>query len=140
VKLPVIVLDTVVIVGAILGKPESADAQVLRAVETGGLRLALSDDGLREVIRVLSYPEVEAKIRRPVRAFEVALALGLMGRLYRPRKLDWPSLRDPKDGWVLDLAYDAGADIIVTRDKHLFRVASSLGFEVWTPPKLLEII
>jgi len=135
---PLIVLDTVVLVSGIIGRRESADAKLIEAVATGGVQLALSDDGLREVARVLGYPEVEAKIRRPVRAFEVALALGLMGRLYHPRKLDWPSLQDPNDGWVLDLAFASGADAIVTRDKHLLAVGVKLGFRAVTPPALLE--
>lgn len=137
---PLVVLDTVVLIGAILGRPKGADAQVVRAVATGNVRLAVSDDALREVVRVLAYPEVEAKIERPVRAFEVALALGLMGTLYHPRRLDWPSLRDPKDGWVLDLAFEAGAEHIVTRDSHLLELAPGLGFDIKTPPEMLHML
>lgn len=135
---PRIVLDTVVLVGAIIGKLESADAHLIQAVATGSVQLALSDDGLREIIRVLSYSEVEEKVKQPVRAFEVALALGLMGQLFHPKRLDWPSLQDPKDGWVLDLAFESGADYLVTRDKHLLNAGKKLGFQTITPPELLQ--
>lgn len=135
---PLVVIDTVVFVGAMLGKETGADARVTRAVATGELRLALSDDALRELVRVLGYPEVEAKVKRPVRAFEVALAIGLMGMLYRPKRLDWPSLRDPKDGWVFDLAFEAGADFIVTRDAHVLEAGRALGFEARTPPEVVR--
>lgn len=40
-----------------------------------------------------------------------------MGYTYHPRRLDWPSLRDPKDGWILDLACASGADYIVSYDQ-----------------------
>jgi putative PIN family toxin of toxin-antitoxin system len=135
---PLIVLDTVVLVAAIIGKPGSADAELVVDVATGNIRLALSDDGLREIVRVLGYPEVEGKVKRPVRAFEIALALGLMGRLFHPKRLDWPSLKDPKDGWIFDLAFECGADHIVTRDKHLLKVGKKLGFKTLTPYGLLN--
>ena len=135
---PLVVVDTVVFVGAVLGSKSGADALVSRAVATGEVRLALSDDALRELVRVLGYPEVEAKIERPVRAFEVALAVGLMGTLYHPKRLDWPSLRDPKDGWVFDLAFEAGADFIITRDTHVLDAGRTLGFEVKTPPEVVH--
>lgn len=135
---PLIVLDTVILIGAIIGKPRSADAQLIRAVATGEVQLALSDDGLREIVRVLGYPEVEEKIAKPVRAFEVALALGLMGELFHPKRFDWPSLNDPKGGWLLDLAFESGADFLVSRDKHLLKVAKELGFRAATPPEVLE--
>ena len=132
-----IVLDTVILLGAIIGKPQSADAQLVHKIATGELQLALSDDGLREIVRVLAYPEIEEKIKRPVRAFEVALALGLMGQLFHPKRLDWPSLQDPKDAWLLDLAFEASADYLVSRDKHLLEVSKKLGFRTVTPPELL---
>ena len=132
---PLVVVDTVVFIGAILGET-GADARVVRAVTTGEVRLALSDDALRELVRVVAYPEVEAKMGRPVRAFEVALAVGLMGTLYHPERLDWPSLRDPKDGWVFDLAFEASADFIITRDHHVLKAGRRLGFEVTTPPEV----
>jgi len=72
-----------------------------------------------------------------VRAFEVALALGLMGQLFHPKRLDWPSLQDPKDAWLLDLAFEASADYLVSRDKHLLEVSKKLGFRTVTPPELL---
>ena len=84
---PLVVVDTVVFIGAVIGRETGADALVSRAVATGELRLALSDDALRELTRVLSYPEVEAKVKKPIRVFEVALAVGLMGTLYRPKAL-----------------------------------------------------
>lgn len=134
---PLVVLDTVVVVAAILGEPSSADARLIRAATTGEVRLAISDDFLRELTRVLSYPDITAKTRRPVRAFEVGLTLGLMGKLYHPRRLDWPSLNDPNDGWVFDLAWESGAQWVVSRDVHVLSTGRSLGFMVCTPPEAI---
>ncbi len=63
-----------------------------------------------------------------------------MGILHHPRKYDWPIMPDPKDRWLLDLAFELRADYIVTRDRHFLDIVpelSKLGFAVLTPPGLL---
>jgi len=60
--------------------------------------LALSDDFLSEMVRVIRYPRIERRVSSVGKAFEVALDLALMGRLYRTRRFDWPSIPDPNDG------------------------------------------
>lgn len=137
---PLTVLDTMVVVSAIIGNPEGVDAAVVEAVATGDIRMAISDDQLSEFVRVLGYEDVESRIARPVRAFEVALDLGTMGFMYHPRRLDWPSLRDENDGWIFDLAHASGADYIVSFDNHVHEAASELGFKVVYPGDLLEIL
>lgn len=129
-----------VIVSAILGDREGPSAAVLDAVATGHVRLAISDDQLSELVRVLGYPTIEESIARPVRAFEVALDIGTMGYMYHPRRLDWPSLTDPTDGWIFDLAHAAGADYIVSYDEAVRNAASALEFVAVSPEELLEIL
>ena len=134
---PVIVLDTLVVVSALIGPERGSSRQVVWAVATGEVRLAVSDDFFKEVSRVIRYPDVTRNIRGPVRAFEVATEIALMGEMNRPRKLDWPSLRDPKDGWMLDLAWNSVADYIVTRDPHLLNFTPPFPVQVWEPHQLL---
>lgn len=129
-----------VVVSSIIGSLEGADAAVLDAVATGDVRMAISDDQLSELVRVVGYEELEARIGRPVRAFEVALDLGTMGLMYHPRRLDWPSLRDTKDGRIFDLAHTSRADYIVTYDEDVHDAALKLGFEAISPEELLEIL
>lgn len=135
---PLVVLDTAVVVAALLGRPGSSNAAVVREVATGGVRLAVSDDFLSELTRKVQDPNVEGKIGSAGRAFEIALDLGFMGRHHLPRRYPWRALRDPNDRWILDLAFDAGADLIVTWDGDLVEDAPPLGFEVRTPPDLLS--
>ncbi len=137
---PLVVLDTMVVVAGILGKRDGPSAAVLDAVATGDVRLAISDDQLSELVRVVGYEGVETHIGQPLRAFEVALDIGYMGFMYHPRRLDWPSLRDPKDGWIFDLAYAARADYIVSRDEAVMEAAAALGFFVLLPQQLLEAL
>lgn len=124
-----------VVLAGVFGDQRAASYRVVRCISTGEARLAISDDYLSELVRVINYPDVERKIEKPARAFEVALDLGTMGIMYYPRRLDWPSLKDPDDGWTPGLAFESGADRIVTRDGDLRDAALSLGFEVRSPPR-----
>lgn len=137
-----------VVVRSVMGRHGNADSSVLRAVAVGDVRLAISDDGLTELQRVMGYDFVRERAAEPARVFAAGLDVGMMGRLFRPRKLDWPTLPDPKDHWVLDLALEAGsaesrAPYIVTRDGHFLDRRTELeamGFRILTPEQLLEVI
>ncbi len=129
-----------VIIAAVSGDPEGASALAVRAVAPGEARLAISDDYLSELVRVMGYSAVEERIGRPVRTFEAALDLGTMGYMFHPRRLDWPSLSDPGERWIFDLAYEASADYIVSFDGDVCDAASELGFNAIYPEDLLEIL
>jgi predicted nucleic acid-binding protein len=92
---PLIVLDTAVVVTALLGGPESSNAAMIREIATDGVRLTLSDDFLSELTRKVQDPNVEGKLGSAGRAFEIALDLTFMGLHHRPRRHPWRALRDP---------------------------------------------
>jgi putative PIN family toxin of toxin-antitoxin system len=127
------------VVGKLLGHPTSSSAEVLRAIATGDILLALSDDFLRELVDVAGRYELQSRMGLTRLTLEAGLTIGLMGTLYHPHRLEWPSLNDPKDGWLLDLAFYSGADYIVTWDSHL-DAARPLGFQVLNPPNLLGML
>jgi putative PIN family toxin of toxin-antitoxin system len=137
---PLVVLDTVIVIGGLLGTPQGSDARLLRYIEVGGIRLATSDAGLRELAQVLERPEISRKMPEPARVFRAALSIGLMGALYHPPRFTWPSLMDEKDWWLLDLAYEAKANYIISRDKKVIKAGRKLGFVVETPPSFLKIL
>jgi putative PIN family toxin of toxin-antitoxin system len=135
---PLVVLDTDTIVTALIGDEGASSYQVLNAVGTGDVGVALSDAFLVELVRTVRNRYRQGLISSASRAFEVALDLGLHGELRRPPGWDWPSVPDPGDRWMPDLAYDAGADFIVTWDRHLLDAELPFGVEVVTPPELLR--
>jgi putative PIN family toxin of toxin-antitoxin system len=137
---PVCVIDTMIVVSGIIGKPNGSDAQILSAIETGQLSLVLSDVGLLEFAAVLERDFIQQHFPLPSRVFRVGLALGMMGNLYRPKRYDWTSLSDPKDWWLLDLAFAAEADYIVTRDKKVLLADNKLGFTALAPPQVLKFL
>lgn len=136
---PLIVLDTQVVISALIGQEDAASHRICKAVGTAEVLLAISDAFLIELSHVIGYPDVETRIASHARTFRVALDIGVMGTKYRPRRYDWPSLVDPKDGWMLDLAWEARADYIITRDGHL-RTELPFPIEVLTPPQLLSLL
>lgn len=115
------VLDTNVILAAAIGWDSGDAAKVIRETSTGGLRPASSDASLTELLRTVRYPVVEARIaaRGAGRAFGIALEISYAAEHYLPRRYDWPSIKDRKDHWLLDLAFESAADHIVTWDGHL---------------------
>lgn len=134
---PLIVIDTDVVVTALLGEKDASSSRIVDAVKTGEVRLALSVAFLKELSETVRRPRVQNNISEPARAFTMGLDLGVIGTLYRPARYDWPSVPDPKDYWQPDLAWEARADYIVAWDPHLTRARLPFPVEVVTPPQLL---
>lgn len=133
---PLVVFDTVVVVRALIGRPGNANLRLVGAAGTGALRTALSDDGLRELRRIVG--DLEHRILSPLRVFEVVNDLWAHGTLHQPQRYDWPSVDDPDDYWQPDLAYEAAADYIVTHDQHLLDADLPLPTEVIKPAEMLR--
>lgn len=94
---PLIVLDTQVVVSALIGSEAASSYRLVRAAGVGEVRLALSDAFLVELVRTVRRRYEQGLIVNAARAFEVALDVGLMGELYRPAGHEWPSVPDPGD-------------------------------------------
>ena len=129
---PLIVIDTQVVVSSLVGSDGSPSSRVLKGAETGAYRLTISDRAISELSWVAGYPAVESRTTRPAKALRAGLGIGLMGEMYYPTRHYWPSIPDPKDWFLPDLAFECGADCIVSSDSHLDN-AGSLGFRVVTP-------
>lgn len=134
---PLIVLDTGVVIRALIGSTGASSYRMVRLAATGTVRLAHSDEGLRELTRVVEEKDEEGFIRSASKAFGIAMDLWAQGTLYHPTRRDWPSLDDPDDGWMLDLAFDAEADYIVSWDPHLTYPPMPFPIEVLSPSVFL---
>lgn len=134
---PLVVLDTSVLIAALTtNEEEAASRRLLRAVGTGAIRLALSDDFLREAIEVVRRREDQ--IVSAALAFEVAIDLWTHSSFYLPTKHEWPSVSDREDYWVPDLAWAARADYITSWDPHLIRATLPFPVEVLEPHVLAD--
>ncbi len=148
-----VVCDCVVFVQAI-ASDESPAARILTEVDSGNVRLYVSDEILREVKDVVNRPE----LRNRLPGLTDVRIEAFFGRLDKkafkvrdvPRAFEYS--RDPDDEPYINLAIAAGADYIVTRDSDLLDLMTGHTGEckefrqrfrplkVITPRKLLDEI
>ena len=136
-SLPLIVLDTGVVISAFVGSREASSYRVCRAIGTGRLRLAVSDRFSRELTDTVRIKVAEGQITDPAKTFEVALDIGFHGEHYVFDPLPW-NIPDPKDYWMPDLAYRSLADFIVTNDPHILRANLPIPVKVLTSAQMRE--
>lgn len=119
--LPRAVLDTNVVLDLLVW--ENPDAAPLRAAVLGGALVCLADEAmLAELARVLGYPQLDLDAAAQARIH--AAYAGLVERPPpRPVFATIPPCSDRDDQKFLDLAVSQQADLLLTRDKALLRLA-----------------
>ncbi len=117
---PTVVYDCMIFVQA-AANPAGPSGQCLRLVESGGVRLAMSQAIRYEIHDVLGRPAVRAKVPAMTDA-RVAEILAFID-FFAVQVPEVPSVceftRDPKDEKYLNLAVAASAGVIVSRDNDL---------------------
>ena len=134
----VIVLDTNVLISALRSR-KGATFRLLSLVGNGRFDIALS------VPLVLEYEGVANRLLP-----DLGVTVGDLGdildylcsvAIHRPVFFLWrPTLPDPKDDMVLELAVDAGSPVIVTFNKRDFVGIDRFGIRVLTPRDYLQEI
>jgi putative PIN family toxin of toxin-antitoxin system len=131
-----VVLDTCVLVAALRSK-RGASHRLIQSVGRGRFQINLS------VGLVLEY-EAAAMRARPetgLSAEEIRDIIDYLcktGNHVRIHYLWRPVLPDPDDDMLLELAWNAGCDCIVTFDRRGFSGAAAFGIAVLTPGELLR--
>jgi len=134
----IIVLDTNVLVSALKSR-RGASFRLLSLVGTGRFGIALS------VPLVLEYEGVADRMLADLGVSGSDLSdildyLCSVG-IHRPVFFLWrPTLPDPKDDMVLELAVDAGAEVIVTFNTREFVGVDRFGVRALTPREYLQQI
>jgi uncharacterized protein len=119
-----VVFDSNVYVSA-LAIPGGVARQALDAAMEGGFQLALSRPILAEVLGVLARKFA----RDPEEVSRAALFLSSLAELVAPtRRVQ--VLADEPDNRVLECAFAAGADLIVTGDREMLSLGAWEGIEV----------
>jgi putative PIN family toxin of toxin-antitoxin system len=129
-----ITCDTNVIISALnfLGNP----SRILDMAADGLIRLAVSDDILNEVERVLRRPKFgwsQDRIDAAVREIS-----GFTEHVEPTQRLDVVTV-DPTDNRILECATASGSEYLVSGDKHLLRVGQYRGIKIVPPADFLEI-
>ncbi len=134
-----IVLDTNVIVAA-LRSPSGAAAELLRRVLADEVEAAVSTALLLEYEAVATRAEhLRASGLLIEEVVEVIDALALVMQAVPIRWSTRPLSPDPDDDFVIEAAFNAAADILVTSNRRdLDAVAASLGIRTAAPAVLLS--
>jgi len=132
---PLVVLDTNVVVSALRSR-RGAAFQVLAAVGGESFDIAIS------VPMVLEHEEALLAQRAVgITALDIRTALDYLCEVGREQEVFFlwrPTLRDPDDDMVLELAVAAGCGAVVTYNVRDFKGTDRFGVEVWTPVDLLR--
>ena len=123
-----IVLDTVVFVRALIN-PKSRCGRLLNEY-SGRFQIVVSEPTVRELLEVISRPELTAKYRglaeANIRRIIDLLAQAETVQLDRVLEI----VRDPKDNIFVATALMSRADYLISEDKDLLVLGNSIGVPV----------
>ena len=107
------------------------------ARQAGRIHILVNEDCLDELSRVLAYPEFGLDDgRRKCHLAEVERCVVRHDNQRAARRAALPRCSDPDDQKFLELAQDAQADWLITKDKALLKLSRRLkaaGFRVGSP-------
>lgn len=123
---PAVVFDTGVFVQAAL-RPRGPAARTVELVETGAIRLFISDYVLQEAEDVLRRRKVRAKNPHITDAGieQLFARVRAVAMVIEPPSCGFNLERDPDDEPILDLVVAAGARYLVSRDNDVLDLATT---------------
>jgi putative PIN family toxin of toxin-antitoxin system len=137
---PRLIIDINVLLNGIGGNDNSINRRLYDAFLRAEIRLVFSEEWLLEFERVLAYP---AMTRLGIGSSTVARTmreLFLLGEFIAPvPQLDWDSLRDKKDWYLLDLLFFTTPNALITQDKKVLTAGIALGLPVVHPRDLVQL-
>jgi putative PIN family toxin of toxin-antitoxin system len=135
---PQIVIDTNVFVSA-LRSSRGASHRLLRLIDSGEFEINIS------VPLVLEYEDAGKRMVDEItlREEDIDDVIDYICKVANHHKVYYlwrPSLRDPKDDMILELALSGGCEIIVTYNVNDFDGVEEFGLQVMTAKEFLEHI
>lgn len=120
-----VVIDTNVIISAFgwHGKPE----EVVRLAVAGAIKNFISLEMLAELRRVVAYPKFNFSDSLQAEIIETIFSASSITAINESINI---IIDDPPDNRVLDCAVSAGADFIISGDKHLLNLKNFKWIEI----------
>lgn len=137
-KIYQIILDTNVLLSA-LRSQRGASFRLLSLIEDSRFQINLSVALVLEYEDVLKRPELNPNLTD----YEVDDILDFLCQKANLREIFYlwrPTLRDPKDDFVLELAVESDCDYIITFNTKDFTEAEKFGIKAIKPGDFLQII
>lgn len=135
-----LVLDANAHVSGIAGiRTGSPPARLIRGLQAMRFEVVACPTLLEEVRRALRNPYFRERVDAIDAARAVARVAEVAILLEDPPAID-PTLRDPADDYLLTLAREAGAELIVSGDRDLLDHAGELGPPAMSPRAACEML
>lgn len=132
-----IVPDThILISGATLSS--SYTGRIMRTWRVGKVEIATSEPILAEIRRVWNYPQVSRLYGWSDRQIDIFIADVRKGAVVVIPTTSLTVSADPNDDMFFECAVAAGADYIVSKDKHVLDVGEYEGIQVIKPGYFVE--
>lgn len=135
-----VVLDTNVVVSSFI-MPTGSPARVLERLRDGAYELFVSQSILAEYREVLQEDRISARHGYTPEEIEQLVAeLGDYASVVIPQETHTVVVADPDDDKFIECAVAAGADYIVSGDKHLLTLKEYWGVQILSPAAFLLLL
>jgi len=144
-----LVLDTNVVIDWLVFD-DAFLASFREQVQSRNVEVITHAPALEELRRVLAYPELKLTAARQAAVLERYATLvsvfenpPLEGGAPADLPAGFPRCRDPDDDPFLQLAWQAGADALVSRDKKVLKLARRarrFGFQIYDVPGMVAVL
>jgi uncharacterized protein len=124
------------LVSAFIGPTNSVADQIIRAWRSGQIEIVISPALLAELSGVLARPKF-ADVARDGRALDYVEALRIGATIVEDPTGDTPITRDPKDDYLVRLAWASGASVLVSGDRDLLELDRA-DIKVLSPRALID--
>jgi putative PIN family toxin of toxin-antitoxin system len=116
-----VVLDVNVLVSAAIGR-DGPPRRIVETWEQGAFEVVVSPSLLSELEQVLARPQLVARLDPALVMHLLALLADDAHKHRDPADPDPAVPRDPRDAYLVALARESGAHVIVTGDRHLLEL------------------
>ena len=137
-----LVLDTNVVIDWLVFDDEYL-AAFREQVRSRSVQVITHAPAVEELRRVLGYPELKLTAERQAAVLEQYAALVSYSESRAELPEGFPRCRDPDDDPFIQLAWQAGADALVSRDKAVLKLAKrarKFGFQIYDVPKMVATL
>ena len=133
-----VVVDTNVLVSAAFWDGDSN--KIIEKAEKKEIELVTSREILEEFSNVLSYKDIQEKIRdKHLEMKRTVEKIASISTIIKPQKNFNAVKDDPDDNKFLDCAIAGKADFIITNDNHLLKLKEFEGIKVVAPGEFLKL-
>jgi hypothetical protein len=136
-----VILDTNIYVSALLAR-HGIPGRIYRAWQDRRFLVVTSSEQLGELVQTLAYPRIRRRYPITDTVVDDLLSLLKSEALLVPvvTAVEAEQLRDPKDQFLLTMAIESGADILVSGDQDLLVLERFSATQILTPRSFLDLL